>query len=326
MKKAVSKAIVLVTTMVLAAAMLVAGCKGPEPGGSVVKIGIMQIIAHNALDAAREGFVQALADGGYNDGKEISIDFHDAMGDISNLSTITDRFVNDGVDLVLAIATPTAQAMAAKTDTIPIVATAVTSFTEVGLIESDERPGTNITGTSDMNPVAAQIALIKELVPDAETIGFIYNSGESNSIIQIDIAKAETEALGLEWTEVTVTNTNDVQQAMQSLVTKCDAIYAPTDNTVASSMATVGAVAGEAGIPVITGETNMALEGGLASLGIDYYDIGYNAGLMAIEIILGADPAEMPIKYPADGEVVINGAMAETIGYTVPEKYAENVK
>ncbi|MDR1704517.1 MAG: sugar ABC transporter substrate-binding protein, partial [Clostridiales bacterium] len=129
MKKAVSKAIVLVTAMVLAAAVLITGCKD-EQGGSVIKIGIMQIIAHNALDAAREGFVQALADGGYNDGKEISIDFHDAMGDISNLSTITDRFVNDGVDLVLAIATPTAQAMAAKTDTIPIVAPAVTSFTE----------------------------------------------------------------------------------------------------------------------------------------------------------------------------------------------------
>ncbi|MDR1705149.1 MAG: ABC transporter substrate-binding protein [Clostridiales bacterium] len=317
-----------IAALILAAVMaLGAGCATQTtPANDVPQIGIIQLVTHKALDDAREGFIAALAENGFNDGAEINIDFQNAMGDMSNLSTISDQFVNGGVDLVLAIATPAAQAIASKTAEIPIVATAVTSFADAGLAESDEAPGANVTGTSDMNPVAAQIGLIKDFFPDAATIGLIYNSGESNSVLQIDIAKEAAAALGLEWVEATVTSTNDVQQVMQSLVTECDVIYLPTDNTISSSMATVSAVAIEAGIPTICGESNQVLEGGLIAMGINYFDIGFNAGLMAVEILNGANPAEMAIRFADDsGDIAINGFTAEELGFTVPEAFAEFV-
>ena len=307
-----------------AAAQTPAG-EGAETAEPYV-IGIVQIIEHSALDAAYQGFVTALADNGYTDGNNIQLDFQNAQGDTNNLSTICDRFVSREVDMVLAIATDSAQAIAGKTTEIPILATAVTSFTVAGLVNSDEAPGGNVTGTSDMNPVAAQIGLVQELVPDVKTIGLIYNSSEDNSVLQANLAKEEITRLGLAVHEVTVTSTNDVQQAMQSLVTKCEAIYIPTDNTLASAMATVHGVAGEAKIPTICGESNMVSGGGFATMGINYYDLGYKTGLMAIEIINGADPATMSIQYADQSdEVLINGQVAEEIGITIPEKYLDSV-
>jgi len=307
--------------------LVVIGCATQNQttnGNKVLNIGIIQLVSHRALDASREGFIAALADSGFHVDKEIKLDFNDAMGDMSNLSTISDRFVNNKVDLVLAITTPAALAIASKTETIPIIATAVTSFANAELVKSDEVPGTNVTGTSDMNPVAAQISLIKELFLDAETVGFLYNSSESNSVLQIEIAKESAEKLGLKWTEVTVTSTNDVQQAMQSLVTRCDVIYLPTDNTVSSAMATISAVAAEAKIPTVCGEENQVYEGGLVSMGVDYYELGYKAGLMAVEIINGTDPANMPIQFADESDdIIINGFIAEEIGFSVPEKFVE---
>lgn len=285
-------------------------------------IGIVQMIEHKALDATYLGFVAALADNGYVDGDNIALDFQNAQGDMSNLSTIGDRFVSQKKDLVLAITTDAAQAMAGKTTEIPILATAVTSYETAGLVDSESAPGGNVTGTCDMNPVAAQVDLIIELVPDAQTIGLIYNSSEDNSVLQATLAKAQIEARGLAWHEVTVTSVNDVQQTMQSLVGKCDAIYIPTDNTLANAMAIVYSVAGPAGIATICGESNMVMEGGLATMGIDYYALGYKTGLMAIDIMDGADPATMPIQYAdASDNVTINGLVAEEIGYAIPEKY-----
>lgn len=289
-------------------------------------IGAVQLIEHKALDAAYEGFVAALAENGYVDGEGVVLDYQNAQGDMSNLSTIGDRFVSQKKDLILAITTDAAQAMAGKTTDIPILATAVTSYETAGLVDSEAAPGGNVTGTSDMNPVAAQVDLIIELVPDVQTIGLIYNSSEDNSVLQANLAKAQIEAQGLKWHEVTVTSVNDVQQTMQSLVGKCDAIYIPTDNTLANAMAIVYSVAGPAKIPTICGESNMVMEGGLATMGIDYYALGYKTGLMAIEILNGADPATMPIEYAdASDNVTINGLIAAEIGYTVPEKYADAV-
>lgn len=285
-------------------------------------IGIVQIVEHAALDAARDGFIQALADNGLVEGENVTYDIQNAQGDQSTLSTIGDRFVSANVDMILAIATPSAQTMASKTTTIPILGTAVTDYEVAKLVNSNEVPGGNVSGTSDMNPIADQVALIFELYPDAATIGCIYNSGEDNSVLQAGIAKEAIEAAGKSYVEVTVTSTNDVQQAMQSLVTQCDAIYIPTDNTVASAMPIVSEVANTAMIPVICGESNMVAAGGLATLGINYYDLGYQTGLMALKILLeGADVSTMPIEFATGFDAAFNAETAAAIGLTIPEKY-----
>lgn len=286
-----------------------------------ITIGIIQLTEHAALDLAREGFLQALADNGYVDGDKINIDFQNAQNDQSTLSTISDRFVSEEVDLVLAIATPAAQAIAGKTTEIPILATAVTDFVVAKLVESNEVPGGNVSGTTDMNPIEDQIDLLMQLVPEAKTIGLIYNSGEDNSVLQAQIASAAIEARNLAVTEVTVTSTNDVQQAMQSLVTKCDAIYIPTDNTLASSMPIVEGVCSESKTPVICGESSMVESGGLATLSINYYKLGYQTGLMALRILVdGADISTMPIETLEDMDLAFNLEVADSIGLTIPEE------
>lgn len=320
----------------LAAMLALTACSGtpaaPESSGNpdtsdkIYKIGVIQSIEHDALSATHDGFRAALADNGYAEGVDIEYDYQNAQGDTSNLSTIGDRFVSRKVDLILAITTDAAQAVAAKTETIPILATAVTSYTSAGLVESEAAPGRNISGTSDMNPVAAQIDLIKEVVEGVETIGLIYNSSEDNSRLQIDLAKERIEQIGLKYAEVTVTNGSDVIQAMESLVNKCDAIYIPTDNVLANSMASVHSVTMRSKTPTVCGADTMVLEGGLITMGINYYDLGYKTGLMAIELMNGADIATMPIAYADRSDAVtINGTVAREIGFEIPEKYASAV-
>lgn len=287
-------------------------------------IGVVQLAEHIALDQSFEGFSKALEDHDMLD--KVVIDFQNAQGDINNLSTIADRFVSKSVDMILAIATDSAQSVASKTDTIPILGTAITSYTVAGLVESDEQPGGNVTGTSDMNPVAAQIALIRELVPETEVVGLVYNSGEDNSVLQIQIAKEVIEDMGLLWREVTVTNTNDVPQAVQSIVTKCDVLYIPTDNTMSSAMAQVHGITSESKTPTVCGESAQVLQGGLASMGISYFDLGYKTGLMALEVLEGKKPAELPIQYAdRSDEIVINGFVAEEIGFSIPDKFQDTV-
>src|SRR5690606_16193422 len=222
-------------------------------------------------NAAREGFNDALRDNGYVDGENITIDYQNPQGDQSNLSTISDRFIANKVDLVLAIATSAAQAIAGKTTEIPILGTAITDYEAAKLVNSNEEPGGNVTGTTDMNPVKEQIDLLVKLVPDAKTVGVLYTSNEDNSIVQAKLAKEAVENLGLNYVEVTVSNSNEVQQATQDIVEKCDAIYIPTDNIFASSMPLVHGVTSVSKTPVICGESGMVSNGGLATLGINYY-------------------------------------------------------
>ncbi len=322
--------IVLTMAMLLMAASLV-GCgndEGKENGQEeeAFSIGIIQFVEHAALDAARDGFVDALKDAGYKEGEDVSFDVQNAQGDTNNLSTISDRFVSSKVDLVLAIATPSAQAIAGKTTDIPILGTAVTDYVAAELVSSNEVPGGNVSGTTDMNPVKEQIELLMKLVPDAQTIGVMYNSSEVNSEIQAGMAKEAVEALGLEYTEITVTSSNDVQQAAQALVQKCDAIYLPTDNIMASSMPLIRDITVASETPVICGEENMALAGGLATLGINYYKLGYLTGQMAVRILEGkAEIADMPIEALKDFDYVVNGTVAEEIGLEIPEDMQEYV-
>ncbi|MDD3777360.1 MAG: ABC transporter substrate-binding protein [Actinomycetota bacterium] len=316
---------ITIIAILSAIAILVAGCGG-QAGSETMDIGIIQYVEHVALDSAREGFVDALADNGYVDGENIALDVQNAQADQSNLSTISDRFVSNNVDLVLAIATPAAQAIAGKTEEIPVLATAITDFESAKLVDSNEAPGGNVSGTTDMNPIKEQIDLLVKLVPDAQTVGVMYTSNEDNSILQAAIAKEAVEALGLTYTEVTVTNSNDVQQAAQSLVDQCDAIYLPTDNVMASSMPVIYGVTVESKTPVICGESGMVENGGLATLGINYYDLGYKTGEMAVKILKGeAEPSSMPIESASGFDFAINGKVAEEIGLEIPEDLQEYV-
>lgn len=287
-------------------------------------IGIIQQMEHVALNAARDGFIQALKDKGYEDGVNITLDVLNGQGDASMLASIADRFIGEKADLVLAIATNAATTMAGKTTEIPILGTAITDYVEPRLAESNEKPGYNVSGTSDMNPVEAQIELLKELFPDAKTVGVLYTSSEPNSELQAKMAKEAIEKLGMAYTEVTVANTNDVQQATQQIVGKCDAIYIPTDNVFASSMSIVYGVTVESKTPVICGESGMVQSGGLATLGISYYDLGYQTGLMAVEVLNGAEISQMPIQFANSGFAYsFNKTVAEEIGFEIPEKYQE---
>ncbi len=323
-----------VMALVLSVMLVVmgAGCAGSEEADSqsvdekVYNIGIVQYVDHVALDAAREGFIAALKDNGYVDGENIKIDLQNAQADQSNLSTISDRFVSNNSDLVLAIATPATQAIAGKTTDIPILGTAVTDYVSARLVDSNDAPGGNVTGTTDMNPIKEQIDLLVQLVPDAKTVGVLYTSSEDNSILQAKLAKEAIEAKGLKYVEVTVTNSNDVQQATQSIVGQCDAIYIPTDNVFASAMPVVHGVTAESKTPVICGESGMVNSGGLATLGINYYDLGYQTGLMGIKILKGeAEPATMPIEASTKFDFAINGTVAEEIGLTIPAELEQYV-
>lgn len=294
----------------------------PEGG---YRIGAIQMMTHVALDKAYDGFVQYFADQGYVNGDNITITYQNGQGETANLSTIADQYIGDNVDLIFAIATPSAQAAAGKTTEIPIIGTAITDFAEAGLVDSNENPGTNVSGTNDMNPIEQQIDLMLELCPDVKTVGFLYNSSEDNSILQTNIAKAYLETLGIAWTERTVSGTNDVQQATASIVTECDALYLPTDNVFASSMTIVSEIANDAKIPTICGESGMVEGGGLGTLGINYFNIGYQAGEMALRVLQGADISTMPVESSTNYDYCFNGDTAAAIGLSIPDKYADYV-
>lgn len=311
MKKLLS---VLATALVALAVL--SGC---SKNNGKVKIGVLQLVQHDALDANYQGFVDGLAKEGYVDGDNIVIDYQNASGDQSNCVTIAQKFVSDGVDLIFAIATPAAQAVANLTTTIPVVVSSVTDPESANLVKSNAMPGTNVTGTSDLTPCAAQISLLKQLLPEAKTVGMLFCSSEENSRFQINLAEAECKRLGLSYVEATVSNTNEVQQVVQSLVGKVDAIYSPTDNMIASSMATVAMVANENRIPVIVGEEGMVKNGGLATYGLNYYELGKQTAVMAAQILRDkTDPAEMPIQYLTSCDFSYNPDTAAILGIEIP--------
>ncbi len=296
----------------------------PAPEGGY-RIGVIQMMTHVALDQAYEGFSQYFADQGYVNGENITITYQNGQGETTNLSTIADQYVGENVDLIFAIATPSAQAAAGKTSEIPIIGTAITDFADAGLVNDNNAPGTNVSGTTDMNPISNQIDLMLELYPDVKTVGFLYNSSEDNSVLQTDIAKAYLELKGIAWTERTVSSTNDVQQATTAIVSECDAIYLPTDNIFASAMPIVSEITMESKTPVICGESGMVQNGGLATLGVNYYNLGYQAGEMALRVLQGEDISAMPIEASSNYDYCFNSDTAEAIGCTIPEKYAEFV-
>lgn len=241
-----------------------------KEGPKQLKIGIVQIVEHPALDSARQGFLDTLKKNGYEEGKNLTVDYQNAQGDQSILQSITQKFSSAKLDLVLAIATPSAQAMASASKDIPILITAVTDPVEAKLVNSMEKPGKNVTGTTDMNPIKEQFELMKTLVPTVKKVGVIYNAGEVNSQVQVAIAKKVATDLGLEIVEATVTTSADVLQASQSLIGKVDTIYVPTDNMVVSAAQSVVQVSQKNKIPIISGESSVVDKGALATIGVNY--------------------------------------------------------
>lgn len=296
------------------------------PAGEVVNIGVIQLMEHDALDAAYQGFVDGLAEAGYKDGEQIKIDFQNAQGEQANCQTIADKFVSDKVDLVLAIATPAAQAMANATQDIPILVTAVTDPADAKLVASNEAPGGNVSGTSDMNPVEAQMKLLQQMVPGAKNVGMLYNSSEANSKLQVDMAKKVADTLGLNCIDFTVSNANEIQQVVESAIGKVDVFYAPTDNVIANGMATVSMITEPANIPIICGEEGMVNNGGTATYGLSYYNLGKLTATQAVDIITGkSKPADMPILYLTDCVLAINEESCQKMGLEIPQELKDQL-
>lgn len=287
------------------------------------KIGIIQIVEHPALDSAREGFLETLKENGYEEGKNLTVDYQNAQGDQSILQSITQKFSSSNLDLVLAIATPSAQAMASASQDIPILITAVTDPVEAKLVNSMEKPGKNVSGTTDMNPIKEQFELMKALVPAAKKVGIIYNAGEVNSQVQVAIAKTVATELGLEVVEATVTTSADVLQASQSLIGKVDTIYVPTDNMVVSAAQSVIQVANKNKIPIISGESSVVDAGGAGTIGINYKKLGSQTGEMALRVFKGEKPQDMPIEAQNEFDTVLNQTTLDLFGITVPADILE---
>lgn len=309
----------------LAAAMLVtmSGCGSDNSTADkdAKKIGVIQYAEHPALDASYEGFKEGLKQEGFEDGKNVVFDFQSAQGELANCQTIADKLVNDKNDLIYAIATPSAQAVAKTTKDIPIVLSAVTDPKSSSLVDSNEKPGGNVTGTSDLTPIADQVELLKKISPKAKKVAVMYCGAEDNSIFQADIAKEELKKADFETVEATVSDSSTIQQVTESIVGKVDAIYIPTDNLLAEYMTTVIMVTNEANIPVYVGEGGMAKNGGLATYGIDYFNLGVMAGKQAAKILKGeSKAADMPIEYldKKDCQFIINTKTAKKLNITIP--------
>lgn len=292
---------------------------GQQDTEKKVKLGIIQVAEHPALDAARQGFLDTLEENGYVEGKNLIVDYGNAQGDQTALKTIAKKLVTGNCDLILAIATDSAQAVAAETTKIPILITAVTDPVAAKLVQSNEKPGTNVTGTNDMNPVKEQVELLQKLAPQTKRIGVIYNAGEVNSVVQVDMVKDTASKAGLNVVEATVSNTSEVMQAAQSLVGRADAFYIPTDNTVSSSVESIIKVAEANAIPVVVGEAAMVDRGALATIGIDYYKLGKQTAEMALRVLKGEKPQEMPVEGQKDMDLVLNMKAAKAMKVTIPE-------
>lgn len=291
----------------------------------MVTIGVAQLVTHPSLDASLKGFQQALADAGYTEGENVTYDIQNAQGEQANCVTIANTFAAKKPDMLLAIGTPAAQAVAKVITDTPVLVTAVTDPADAKLVKSNEAPGGNVSGTSDKTPVKEQIQMLKTLVPNLETVGLLYSSSETNSKLQIEWAKAACEELGLKYQEFTASNSNEVQQVSQSMVGKVQGVYIPTDNLMASNMKNVTSVTTRNKIPVIPGAVGMVTDGGTCSVGLNYEKLGYQTGQMAVKLLKGeAKIGEMPIEYQDTLDIYYNSEAAAQMGLVFPESITKD--
>lgn len=327
---------ILALALVAAMALSLAACGNSEPSGDAgagssagaensataqYTVGVCQLVQHEALDAATQGFIDAL-DEIMGEGV-VAVDVQNAQNDSPTCSTIVNKFVSQEVDLIMANATPALQAASAGTKDIPILGTSVTEYGVALEIDGfDGLVGGNISGTSDLAPLDEQAAMVKEWFPDAKTVGLLYCSAEANSQYQVDTIKAYLEDLGYTCEYYAFSDSNDLAAVTNTAVANSDVIYVPTDNTVASNAGIIDNICAPAKVPVIAGEEGICAGCGVATLSISYYDLGYGTGQMAAKILKGeADVSEMPIEYAPNFTKKYNKAKCEALNITVPEGY-----
>ena len=284
----------------------------------VFRIGISQFITHQSLDATREGFVDELAKQGYVEGENIEIDLQNAQGEQRNLKTISQQLAESS-DVVLAIATPSAQSLANTTQTTPVIFSAVTDPVSAKLVESREHPGGNVTGTSDQSSdaISTQINLIKKMLPKAKTIGILYTQSEPNSVVQKDEAKRLLEEKGFTVVEKTILDSNNVKAAAESLMAEVDMVFVPTDNIISSTMETVKQVSIKHKVPVFGGSTEMIAVGGLYNYGTNYEELGRQTARMLIRVLKGEKPENIAVELPEKLELHTNQEMADALGIDI---------
>ncbi|MBB3316457.1 MULTISPECIES: ABC transporter substrate-binding protein [unclassified Rhizobium] len=284
-----------------------------------VTVAVTAIVEHPALDAARKGVLDVLTAAGYKEGENLKFMFESAQGNPATAAQIARQFAGEGPNVIVPISTPSAQAVVSATRDIPVVFTAVSDPLGAQLVKDMDKPGGNVTGLSDMSPVAEHLALIKEILPNVKTIGYLYNSGEANSVSLLAVLKAEAEKAGLKVVESAATKSAEVQGAARALVGRADAIYIPTDNTIISALEGAVAVAEESKLPLFTADTDSVSRGAIAALGFNYYDVGKQTGEIVVRILKGENPGDIPVKVAAGSDLVINKGAATKMGVTLPE-------
>ncbi|WP_321345762.1 ABC transporter substrate-binding protein [Breoghania sp.] len=283
-----------------------------------VTVAVTAIVEHPALDACRDGVKEALEEAGYKDGENLTFIYESAQGNPATATQIARKFVGESPDVIVPIATPSAQAVAAATRSIPIVFSAITDPVGAQLVKQMKKPGGNITGLSDFSPIADQIALIQEITPDVKTLGYIYNPGEANSISTLKVLTEIAGEAGIAVVESTATRTSEVQQAMRALVGKADAVYVPTDNTIVSAFEAAVKVAQENKLPLYAADTDSVNRGALAALGFNYFDVGKQTGEKVVQILEGTAAGDIDVEIAKGTNLVVNPASAKLMGVTIP--------
>jgi putative ABC transport system substrate-binding protein len=291
-----------------------------------ITVAVTAIVEHPALDAARDGVKEALAQEGFKDGDNINFIYESAQGKPEIAAQIAKKFVGDNVSVIVPISTPSAQGAVAATKDIPIVFTAVTDPVAAQIVSNRDKPGGNVTGMSDMSPMAEHVALIKEITPDAKRIGVIYNPGETNSVVLVARLKEVAEPQGYTIVESPATKSGEVQQATLALVGKADVIYVPTDNTVVSAFEAVATAAEQNKLPVFAGDTDTVPRGAIATVGFNYYDIGLETGRVVARVLKGEKPGDIPVSFATGTDLVVNTAAAAKYGVTIPDSVLSKAK
>ena len=305
-----------IATAVLAGATLLSS---PTLLAKTVTVAVSQIVEHPALDATRQGLLDGLKAKGYVDGQNLKFEYKTAQGNPAIAVQIAREFVGEKPDVLVGIATPTAQALVAMTRSIPVVFTAVTDPVGAKLVKTMQHPGKNVTGLSDLSPVEQHVELIKELMPNVKTIGAVYNPGEANAVSLMELLKVAAAKNGLKVVEATALKSADVQSATQAIAEKSDIIYALIDNTVASAIEAMVGAANQVKTPVFGAATSYVDRGAIASLGFDYYQIGLQTADYVVDILNGKKPGDLDVRVATGSDLVINKTAADKLGFTIPQ-------
>ncbi|MGI9896917.1 ABC transporter substrate-binding protein [Vibrio natriegens] len=315
----------MITKRLLATAILSATAVLSSAGAiaNTATVAVSQIVEHPALDAARQGLLDGLKAKGYEQGKNLEFDYKTAQGNPAIAVQIARQFVGASPDVLVGIATPSAQALVSATRSIPVVFTAVTDPVGAKLVKTMEQPGQNVTGLSDLSPVAQHVELIQEILPQVKSIGVVFNPGEANAVTLVELLKVSAAAKGIEVVEATALKSADVQSATQAISAKSDIIYAPTDNTVASAIEGMIVAANQSKTPVFGGATSYVEKGAIAGLGFDYYQVGVQTADYVAAILDGQEPGKLDVKVATGSDLVINQDAASKLGIQIPSSVVE---